>query len=156
MGTFLHPELDPQGIGYQINQAFLAIGSGGIFGAGLGHSQQKFQYLPEVNADSIFAVISEEMGFIVTSGVIVLLVFIAMRTLRLAKDAPDTEGRLILTGCMMWFMVQSFFNIGAMVGLLPLTGVPLPFVSHGGTALMMALGALGVMSNVSKYVGERT
>jgi cell division protein FtsW len=150
--TFLHPELDPQGIGYQINQAFLAIGSGGIFGAGLGHSQQKFQYLPEVNADSIFAVISEEMGFIVTSGVIILLVFIAMRTLRLAKDAPDTEGRLILTGCMMWFMVQSFFNIGAMVGLLPLTGVPLPFVSHGGTALMMALGALGVMSNVSKQV----
>lgn len=150
--TFLHPELDPQGIGYQINQAFLAIGSGGIFGLGLGHSRQKFQYLPEVHADSIFAVIGEEMGFVVTLGFLALILLICFRGLRIARLAPDMIGRLIVTGIIAWFMVQSIFNIGAMVGLLPLTGVPLPFVSHGGTALMVSLAAVGVMFNVSKHI----
>ncbi|MBI5222013.1 MAG: cell division protein FtsW [Candidatus Magasanikbacteria bacterium] len=148
--TFLHPELDPQGIGYHINQAFLAIGSGGWLGRGLGGSLQKFQYLPEVAADSIYAIVAEEMGFIFAAGLIVLLILIARRGFFLAKKAPDEFGRMMVAGIIIWFVTQSFLNIGAMVGLLPLTGVPLPFVSHGGTALMIALAAVGVLANVSK------
>ena len=149
--TFLHPELDPQGIGYHINQAFVAIGSGGWLGQGLGHSKQKFQYLPEVHADSIFAVIGEEMGFVATTGFTILLfVLLGRRMLTIADKAPDGFGRLAVCGVVVWFMAQSFFNIGAMVGIMPLTGIPLPFVSHGGTALLLALAAAGVVVNVSK------
>lgn len=148
--TFLHPELDPQGQGYHINQAFLAIGSGGLLGLGLGHSRQKFQYLPEVHADSIYAVMAEELGFFVAAGFVVLLLYICLRGLRIAKSAPDTFGRILMIGIIMWFMAQAFLNIGAMVGLLPLTGVPLPFVSHGGTALMVTLAGVGIMVNISK------
>jgi len=148
--TFLHPELDPLGQGYHINQSFLAIGSGGVFGLGLGHSRQKFQYLPEVHADSIFAIYAEEMGFISSVGLIVLLLLIAFRGFMIAKHAPDDFGRLLSAGIISWLVVQSFLNIGAMVGLLPLTGVPLPFVSHGGTALLISLAAVGIVTNVSK------
>lgn len=149
--VFLHPELDPQGVGYQMNQAFLAVGSGGTWGLGWGRSRQKFQYLPEVNADSIFAVIAEENGFIISAGLIVLIFFIIIRGLKIAKGSPDTLGYLLVTGCMVWLGWQSFLNIGAMVGALPLTGVPLPLVSHGGSAFMAVLGALGLVANVSKY-----
>ena len=148
--TFLHPELDPQGKGYHINQAYLAIGSGGFFGLGLGHSRQKFQYLPEVHADSIFAIIAEEMGFVFALGLIILLFLICTRGFKIAKNAPDQFSRLLVSGVIIWFMTQSFLNIGAMVGLLPLTGVPLPFISHGGTALMVALVAVGMVINISK------
>lgn len=150
--VFLHPELDPQGIGYHTNQAFLAIGSGGIFGKGLGHSLQKFQYLPEVSADSIYAVIAEEMGFIFAVGLIVLLLFIAWRGILIAKNAHDEFGRLLVSGIIIWLITQSFLNIGAMVGILPLTGVPLPFISHGGTALMVVMASVGIVVNVSKRV----
>lgn len=149
--TFLHPELDPEGKGYQINQAFLAIGTGGWFGLGFGHSRQKFQYLPEVQADSIFAVAAEELGFvsmIICIGVYTLLFF---RGAKIAEQAPDEFGRLLVLGIMSWFGVQALMNIGAMVGLLPLTGVPLPFISHGGTALMIGMASLGVVVNVSKH-----
>lgn len=148
--TFLHPELDPQGQGYQINQAFLAIGSGGWLGLGLGHSRQKFQYLPEVHADSIFAIIAEEMGFIVMTGVLFLFILITLRGLNIAKHAPDEFGKLLAVGILSWFMIQTLLNIGAIVGLLPLTGVPLPFVSHGGSALIIAMAGLGMIINVSK------
>jgi cell division protein FtsW len=148
--TFLHPELDPKGIGYQINQAYLAVGSGGFFGLGLGNSRQKFQYLPEVQADSIFAIIAEEMGFLITSAFLVLLVVTGWRGLKIARGAPDQFGRLLVLGIVVWFMSQSFLNIGAIIGILPLTGVPLPFVSHGGSALVVALAATGVVANVSK------
>lgn len=148
--TFLHPELDPQGKGYHINQAYLAIGSGGWFGLGLGHSRQKFQYLPEVHADSIFAVIAEETGFVVSSLVIILVVLIAMRGLGIAKNSSDEFGRLLVCGIVIWFVVQSFMNIAAMIGLMPITGVPLLFISHGGTALITALAAAGILINVSK------
>jgi len=150
--TFLHPELDPQGIGYHINQAFLAIGSGGMFGQGYGHSLQKFQYLPEVAADSIYAVIAEEMGFIFAIGLIILLYLIAVRGFALAKKTSDHFGKLLVSGIIIWFTAQSFLNIGAMVGILPITGVPLPFVSHGGSALAIAMGAVGILMNVSKQV----
>lgn len=148
--TFMHPELDPLGVGYQINQSFLAIGSGGIFGRGLGHSLQKFQYLPEVDADAIFAVIAEEMGFIFAFGLVLLITLVAGRCLVIARKAQDQFGRLLAAGVAIWFVTQSFLNIGAMVGALPLTGVPLLFVSHGGSALAIAMGAVGVLMNVSK------
>jgi cell division protein FtsW len=148
--VFLHPELDPQGIGYQTSQALVAIGSGGLFGLGLGHSRQKFQYLPEVHADSIFAIISEEMGFIAAVGLVVLLGYIAYRGFKIVRSLKDEFAKLLMTGILVWFMAQSFLNIGAMVGVLPLTGVPLPFVSHGGTALIVAMAAVGIMINISK------
>jgi cell division protein FtsW len=148
--TFLHPELDPQGQGYHINQAFLAIGSGGWFGLGLGHSRQKFQYLPEVHADSIFAIGSEELGFIVISGFLILLLLICLRGFLIAKNSGDPFGTYLVGGIIAWFTIQSILNIGAMVGLLPLTGVPLPFVSHGGSALMIGMVAMGMVIRVSK------
>ncbi|MBU0661434.1 putative lipid II flippase FtsW [Patescibacteria group bacterium] len=148
--VFLHPELDAQGIGYHINQAELAIGSGGVFGRGLGHSRQKFQYLPEVHADSIFAVVAEEMGYIFVIIFLSLLGVITQRGLHIAKGAPDPFARYIVSGIILWFLVQSMMNIGAMVRLLPLTGVPLPFVSHGGTALAIALAGVGIIANISK------
>lgn len=149
--TFLHPELDPKNVGYQINQAFLAVGSGGFWGVGYGRSTQKFQYLPEVNADSIFAVVAEEMGFVISVFLILLILFIGWRILKIAKKSNDLGGTLIASGIATWIMVQSFLNIGAMVGALPLTGVPLPLVSHGGTAMLANLAALGIVASISKH-----
>lgn len=149
--TFLHPELDPQGIGYHINQASLAIGSGGWWGLGLGHSRQKFQYLPEVHGDSIFAVLAEEMGFLFSLCFLALFCFLAYRMIRISSRADDLQGLLIVGGVVIWILTQTFFNIGSMVGLLPITGLPLPFVSHGGTALLVLLATMGVVVNVSKY-----
>lgn len=148
--TFLHPELDPQGIGYHINQALLAIGSGGMFGKGYGHSLQKFQYLPEVAGDSIFAVISEELGLVFTLGFLALYVALLFRGFRIAERAPDAFSRYLVVGIMSWVGVQACVNIGAMVGILPITGVPLPLVSYGGTALAVTLTAMGIVANVSR------
>ncbi|MFB6226420.1 MAG: putative lipid II flippase FtsW [Candidatus Paceibacteria bacterium] len=149
--TFLHPELDPKGSGYQINQSFLALGSGGIFGRGLGKSRQKFEYLPEVHSDSIFAIIGEETGFVITTLVVLAFLSLFIRGFKVAKKAPDKFARLTVTGIILWLAVQTFVNIGAMVGLMPLTGVPLPFISHGGTALLSALTGVGIILNISKY-----
>lgn len=149
--TFLYPELDPKGSGYQINQAFLAIGSGGILGRGLSRSRQKFQYLPEVHSDSIFAIIAEEMGLVISSLLVVAFLVLFIRGLKIARKAPDKFSRLVVSGIIIWLATQTFINIGAMVGLLPLTGVPLPFISHGGTALISALAGVGIILNISKY-----
>lgn len=149
--TFLHPELDKLGVGYHINQAYLAVGSGGWFGKGLWGSVRKYEFLPEVNADSIFAIIAEEMGFVFIVAFIVLLMLICLRGLRIAKDSPDQFSRLLVSGIIIWFISQSFFNIAAMLGLMPLTGLPLPFISHGGTALLIAMASVGILINVSKY-----
>ncbi len=148
--TFLHPELDPLGVGYHINQALLAIGSGGIFGRGYGHSLQKFQYLPEVAGDSIFAVIGEELGLVFTVLFLALYAAFLLRGLRIAEHAPDAFSRYLVVGVMAWLGAQAIVNIGAMVGLLPITGVPLPLVSYGGTALAVTMTALGVVANVSR------
>lgn len=149
--TFLHPELDPLGTSYHINQSFIAIGSGGFWGLGLGQSRQKYQYLPEVQADSIFAVIAEEMGFFITIGFLILFLFLVHRGFKIAKQSDDLFARFLVTGIMIWFIAQAFLNIAAMVGLMPLTGVPLPFVSHGGTALAIAMCGVGVVLSVSKH-----
>lgn len=149
--TFLHPELDPQGVGYHINQAMLAIGSGGLFGLGYGHSRQKFQYLPEVAGDSIFAVIAEELGFFLSAGLVLLYVFFAKRMLDLANNTPDKFSRYVVVGVMVWIVFQAFVNIGAMLGIMPITGIPLPFVSYGGTSIVVILSAIGIVLNISKY-----
>lgn len=149
--VFLHPELDPQGVGYHVNQAYLAVGSGGFWGLGFGHSRQKHEYLPEVQADSIYAIIAEELGFLVAAAVVILLLLIVWRGLKIARAAPDDFSSLLVSGIMIWFFWQSFINIGAMVGLLPLTGVTLPFVSHGGSSLMACLTAAGIVVSVSKH-----
>jgi cell division protein FtsW len=152
--VFLHPELDPQGIGYQINQALLAIGSGGFFGLGLGHSRQKFSYLPEILNDSIFPIIAEELGFLFSIAVVVLVTAILLRGMKIARGARDPFGRLLVIGIVGWFTIQAFLNIGAMLSLLPLTGLPLPFVSYGGTAMIVNLCAVGVVLSVSRGTGR--
>ncbi len=151
--TFLDPSIDPQGIGYHINQALLAIGSGGIFGRGLGHSRQKFLYLPEVYGDSIFAVLAEELGFLVSVPILGLFIYFFIRGLNIAKKSPNTFSRLLVVGIITWWASQSLINIGAMVGIFPLTGVPLPFVSYGSTALAVNLAAFGLVLNISRCFG---
>lgn len=146
---FLRPDLDPQGVGYHINQAMLAIGSGGWFGLGLGKSRQKFQYLPEVAGDSIFAVVSEELGFLVSAALILAFLSLIYRGLKIAEQAHDPFSRYAAVGITAWLGFQAVLNISAMVGLMPLTGVPLPFISHGGTAMLANLAAVGVLLSIS-------
>lgn len=153
--VFLNPELDPLGIGYHINQALLAIGSGGIFGLGLGHSRQKYLYLPEVTGDSIFAVIAEELGFFFAIILIGLFLYFMMRGLKTAKNSPDLLGKLIAVGIISWIVIQAFINIAAMVTILPLTGIPLPLVSYGSSALVATLIAIGILVNISKQTKEK-
>src|SRR3989344_45816 len=149
--TFLNPDRDPLGAGYHINQALIALGSGGIFGLGFGHSRQKFDFLPEASSDSIFAVIGEELGLIGVMLLVILpLSIFVWRGLKVARTAPDIFGRLIALGITVWIGWQAVINVGAISGLLPLTGVPLPFISQGGTSLMFVLIASGVLLNVSR------
>lgn len=148
--TFLNPQLDPQGIGYHINQALLAIGSGGFWGLGYGHSRQKYLYLPEVAGDSIFAIVAEELGFVLSAVFIALFAVLVWRGIRIALRAPDRFGMLAATGITAWFGLQAVVNIGSMAGLLPLTGLTLPFVSYGGTSLLTSLAAAGIVVNISR------
>ncbi len=148
--TFLHPELDPQGIGYHINQALLAIGSGGILGLGLGHSRQKFQYLPEVAGDSIFAVVAEELGLIISVLVVAAFIFLLIKGFKIGSQAKDAFGRYLAVGIVSWLVVQALVNIGSMVGIMPMTGVPLPFISYGGSALAVSLAGIGILLNIDK------
>jgi len=149
--TFLYPELDPQGVGYHINQALLAIGSGGIFGLGYGASRQKFEYLPEVSGDSIFAVTAEEMGLIFCLLLVFLFLLFFRRAIKVALAAPDVFGKLVAVGIASWLTIQAFVNIGSMVSIMPMTGVTLPFISYGGTSLAISLAAVGVLLNISRY-----
>ncbi|PIT97807.1 MAG: putative lipid II flippase FtsW [Candidatus Andersenbacteria bacterium CG10_big_fil_rev_8_21_14_0_10_54_11] len=149
--VYLHPELDPQGIGYQINQALLAVGTGGLWGLGLGRSRQKYQYLPEPAGDSIFAIVAEELGLVRTGILLVSFTVLGWRGYRIARQAPDVFGRLLACGITTWLLAQAFINIGSIMGLAPLTGIPLPFISYGGSSLAMALLASGVLLNISKY-----
>jgi cell division protein FtsW len=136
---------------YQINQSLIAVGSGGWFGRGLGQSRQKFMYLPEVWGDSIFSIAAEEIGFVFCSLLILLFLFIFYRGLIVARAAPDLYGKTLATGIVVWFSVQTFLNIGGMINLIPMTGVPLPFISAGGSSLLSALIATGILVNISKH-----
>ena len=149
--TFIDPSNDPRGSSYQIQQSLIALGGGGIFGRGFGQSIQKFSYLPEPQGDSIFAVLGEELGFIGASGTIILYILFALRGLRIANRSPDAFGRLLISGIVILITLQSFMHIASVIGVFPLTGVPLPFMSHGGTSLMIYLTAMGVVFQISKY-----
>lgn len=149
--TFLNPSLDPQGAAYQIQQSLISIGSGQWTGRGFGQSIQKFNYLPEPIGDSIFAVGAEEFGFIGSVGLIILFLFFLFRSIKIAVRATDSFGRLIVIGIAILVMIESFMNISSMLGIIPLSGMPLLFVSQGGTALIIILTATGIIANVSKY-----
>lgn len=149
--TFMHPESDPQGAGYQIQQSLIAVGSGGFSGRGFGQSIQKFEYLPEPIGDSIFAVYSEEFGFVGSVLLIILFLSFTFRGFKIAVVAQDMFGMLLVVGFMTIIVLQAFLNIGAMLGVAPLSGLPLPFISHGGTALLATLTMVGIVLNVSKY-----
>lgn len=149
--TFLDPARDALGAGYQIQQSLITIGSGEITGRGFGQSIQKFSYLPEPIGDSIFAVAAEEFGFI--GGLVIIVAFLtfAMRGIYIAQKAPDYFGGLLVLGIVILIVFQSFINIASMLGVFPLTGLPLLFISKGGTALFTALLGVGIILNVSKY-----
>lgn len=153
--TFLDPTADPLGSGYQIQQSLIAVGGGGATGRGFGQSIQKFEYLPEPIGDSIFAVYAEEFGFVGTLLLVTSFVFLTLRGYRIATQANDIFGTLLVVGIMSIIIAQAFLNMAAMVGLAPVSGLPLPFISHGGTALLATLAALGIVLNVSKYRGFR-
>lgn len=149
--TFLNPEKNSLGSGYHIQNALIAIGSGGLWGLGFGQSKQKYLYLPEAHTDSIFAIICEELGLLRAFLVIIVFVFIALRGLKIARNAPDIFSRLVAFGITIWLFSQMLINIGAMLSLIPLTGVTLPFISYGGTSLIVLLAGIGVLNNIAKY-----
>lgn len=149
--VYLHPEIDPQGIGYQINQALLAIGSGGLFGLGLGHSIQKWQYLPEPIGDSIFAIAAEELGLVGAGLLVIFFIVLAWRGFIIAKNSLDKFAYLLAGGISGWLFIQAFVNIAAICGLIPLTGMPLPFISYGGSSLVVSLASVGILVNISKH-----
>ena len=136
---------------YQINQSLIAVGSGGVLGRGLGASRQKFAYLPEVSGDSIFAIIGEEAGLIFSSILVILFIFLFYRGFLIAKRALDNFGKLLAIGIASWIVMQAIINIGGMINLMPMTGVPLPFISYGGTAILSAMAAMGILVNISKH-----
>ncbi len=152
--AFLDPFSDTQGFTYHISQILIALGSGGIFGLGLGHSRQKFEYIPEVATDSIFAIIGEELGFIGSIALLFMFAILIVKGLKVAEKAPDNFGRLLATGIISWLSVQVIVNLSSMSALLPLTGVPLPFISYGGSALVVNLTAIGILLNISKQSNQ--
>ncbi|MGE5298141.1 MAG: FtsW/RodA/SpoVE family cell cycle protein, partial [Acidobacteriaceae bacterium] len=149
--TFFDPGHDAKGISYQINQALIGIGSGGLWGLGFGQSRQKYNYLPEPIGDSIFAIMSEELGFIRVSIVLILFLFLAIRGFRVAMKAPETFGKMVAAGITSWLVFQALINIGGIIALIPLTGIPLPFISYGSTAMVINLAAVGILLNISRY-----
>lgn len=148
--AFLDPFSDMQGFTYHISQVLIALGSGGLFGLGLGHSRQKFEYIPEVSTDSIFAIVGEELGFIGSTLVIILFAFLLIRGFRIATNCQDNFGKILSLGLTSWLGIQVIVNLSSMTALLPLTGVPLPFISYGGSALVANLTAVGILLNISK------
>ena len=148
--TMLNPWADYYGAGYQLAQGFYAFGSGGIFGVGFGFSRQKYSYLPMAHNDFIFAVIGEELGFIGVLGLLVVFGALVWAGFKIARYAPDLTGRLIAAGCTSMFIIQAFVNIGGVLGLLPLSGKPLPFISYGGSTIMSSILMVGLLMSVSR------
>jgi len=149
--TFLHPEQDCQDAGYQACQALIAVGSGGIAGKGLSHGAQAYGYLPEASNDSIFAIMAEKFGFIGTTLLVALFMGLFSRVKSILERAPDAFSRLMVTGVLAWLSTQTLINIGAMIGLLPLKGITLPFISAGGTSVIFVAAAIGLVFQVSRY-----
>ena len=149
--AFLNPWADPSDTGYQTIQSLVGIASGGLFGVGLGASRAKYEFLPEAHTDFIFAIVAEELGLLGAAVVIGLFVALVYFGVRVALDTADPFGRLVATGITTWFGVQAFINIGAVVAVLPITGVPLPFVSFGGSSLVVTLVAAGILANIASH-----
>lgn len=149
--TFFEMSKDPLGKSYHIRQILLALGSGGLFGVGLGQSRQKFLFLPEASTDSIFAVIAEETGLIGAIAVVLLFAYFIFLGMKIAVHAPDKFSQVLAAGITAWIGGQAFLNIASMVALVPLTGIPLPFFSYGGSSLVMILAACGILLSISRY-----
>jgi cell division protein FtsW len=152
--AWLNPMADAKGAGYQLIQGLIALGSGGWFGVGLGNSRQKWDYLPNAHSDFIFAIIGEELGLIGALVVLATFIVLIYAGIRIAVRAPDTFGRLLAGGVTCWIGLQAIINLGAVTGLLPITGVPLPLVSFGGTALVVTLAGIGVLASVARCSGR--
>jgi len=149
--TFFNPTSDPLGASYHIRQILIALGSGGLLGVGIGRSRQKYEYLPEATTDSIFAVIAEEVGFIGSAIIILLFLVILYRGFTIAKNARTPYASLLAAGITSWIGIQTFLNLSAMVALVPLTGLPLPFISYGGSSLISVMTGVGILLNTSKH-----
>lgn len=154
--TFLQVGADPLGKEYHIRQILLAIGSGGVFGLGIGQSKQKYLFLPEASTDSIFAAIAEELGFVGSLALILLFGFFIYRAFKIVQNAPDQFSKILSLGITAWIGGQIVLNISAMTALTPLTGIPLPFFSYGGTSLSMILASCGILLNISRYANTKT
>lgn len=152
INNFIHPAANEQGSGYQIQQSLIAVGSGGVTGRGFGQSIQKFNYLPEPVGDSIFAVAAEEFGMIGGMTLVGLFLFFLLRSYWVAARVTSPFGGLVIVGIATFMVCQGFINIGSMIGILPIAGIPLPFVSQGGTALLFALAQAGILLNISRYM----
>ncbi len=149
--TFLGKSDDTSAAAYHIKQALIAVGSGGLMGRGLGKSLQAYGYLPEATNDSIFAIIGEESGLFGSSFIVAVFAIFFWRAIKIAKTAPDDFGKFLAFGIAFWIGFQALINISAMLGLIPLTGIPLPFISYGGTSLVALLLTMGILQNISKY-----
>ena len=149
--TFLHPLEDTQGAGWQITQSLYAIGSGGLFGVGFGNSRQKYLYVPEPQNDFIFSIVCEELGLIGAAAILVLFGILIFRGLKIAINAPDTFSSLLVTGVISLVGVQVLLNIAVVTSSIPTTGIPLPFFSYGGSALLFLMASMGIVLNVSRY-----
>lgn len=149
--SHFNPWADPLGKGFQAIQSLYAIGSGGIFGLGLGRSRQKFLYLPDAHNDFIFSILGEELGFIGVTIVLLLFLILIWRGLKVAMSSPDMFGSLLATGITLLIAVQVIINISVVTGVVPVTGMPLPFFSYGGTSLLMIMSCIGILLNISRY-----
>lgn len=149
--TFLDPEADPLGASYHIRQVIIALGSGGLLGTGIGRSLQKYRYLPEATTDSIFAVIGEETGFVGGMVIVGLFFIFAFRGFRIAQRVDDQFMKLTAAGITLMIVLQAYLNLAAMTALVPLTGITLPFISYGGSSLVISLAAVGILLNISRY-----
>jgi len=148
--AFLNPWLDPKGSGFQIIQSQIAIGSGGLFGVGLGHSQQKLFYLPAAHTDFIFSIIGEELGLLGTLGVIVLFMIFIQQGLKIIKNAQDKFGYFLALGLVLMISLKAIVNIGVSCGVFPTKGLPLPFISYGGSSLIFDMASLGILANIAR------
>lgn len=152
--SFLDPFADPLGDGYQVIQSLYAIGSGGLFGVGLGQSRQKFLYIPEPHNDFIFSIWCEEFGFVGAIGLVLIFIFLLYRGIKIAMNAKDKQGSLVATGIISLIALQIIMNIAVVTAAMPVTGIPLPFFSYGGTALLVTMGCMGIMLNISKQSNQ--
>jgi cell division protein FtsW len=148
--AFLNPWADPKGTGFQIIQSQLALGSGGLFGVGLGHSRQKLFYLPAAHTDFIFSIIGEELGLLGTVGVIILFIYFILQGLKVVKEAPDSFGYFLALGLVSLICFRSIVNIGVSCGLLPTKGLPLPFISYGGSSFIFDMVSVGILMNIAR------